>query len=118
MKRESSDVFYSLTFKSFKDTYEEEEEVWEIFLVAAAGVCGEILAIRRRQASHSSASGAELAARMRLLLVRFLQVMLDIWNACGLPSADSGPIISTKVPVRKKDPSNQSHNTFNIAECM
>ena len=87
-------------------------------MATAGGVAGGILAgycaTRRRQDIHSSASAAELAARISLFLLVFFQTILDIWNACSLPFANAGPIVSIKVPVRKKDPSNNQHYTSNI----
>ena len=87
-------------------------------MATAGGVAGGILAgycaTRRRQDIHSSASVAELAARISLFLLVFFQTILDIWNACILPFANAGPIVSIKVPVRKKDPSNNQHYTSNI----
>ena len=89
-------------------------------MVTAGGVDGGILAgycaTRRRQDSHSSASAAELAARISLFLLVFFQSIWDIWNACSLPFtfANAGPIVSIKVPVRKKDPSNNQHYTVYI----
>ncbi len=87
-------------------------------MVTAGGVDGGILAgycaTRHRQDSHSSASAAELAARISLFLLVFFQSILDIWNACSLPFANAGPIVSIKVPVRKKDPSNNQHYTVYI----